>query len=169
MLESLKTRFETNPARHPGVAWETVEALLLGNEARLRAAEWMEQSGGEPDVVIFEGKFLLCDCAQESPRRGLCYDGPARLARKKNAPPSSAMEEAASRGLRLMSEAEYRHLQGLGPFDRKTSSWVLTPEDIRALGGALFCERRYGAVFVFHNGADSYYGVRGFRCTLELA
>ncbi|MDO4807805.1 MAG: DUF4256 domain-containing protein [Coriobacteriales bacterium] len=130
----------------------------------------MEQSGGEPDVIVCDGRLLVCDCSKESPlpRRSLCYDEEARLSRKKNPPESNAVEEAAGMGLRLMTETEYRHLQTLGEFDLKTSSWVLTPEGIRALGGAIFCERRYGAVFTFHNGADSYYRVRGFRCTLEL-
>ena len=170
MLETLQGRFEQNKNRHPGVAWETVEALLCQDPERLRALEQMEKSGGEPDVIAFEGRLLLCDCAKESPlpRRSLCYDAAARLSRKKSPPLSSAVEEAAKMGLRLMSEAEYRHLQTLGEFDLKTSSWVLTPEKIRALGGAIFCERRYDTVFTFHNGADSYYGVRGFRCALEL-
>lgn len=171
MLEALKTRFENNMNRHPDVSWETVERLLGEDAGRLHAAGWMEESGGEPDVLSFGGRLLLCDCSRESPlpRRSLCYDGDARTARRKNPPASSAAEEAAERGLRLMTEAEYRYLQTLGEFDLKTSSWVLTPEDIRKLGGAIFCERRYGRVFTFHNGADSYYGVRGFRCTLELA
>ena len=170
MKEALQTRFENNKNRHPGVSWETVEERLSREDAMLRAVSLMEQSGGEPDVIVFEGRLLICDCAKESPlpRRSLCYDGAARLARKKSPPASSAAEEAAKMGLRLMTEAEYRYLQTLGEFDLKTSSWVLTPEDIRALGGAIFCERRYGRVFTFHNGADSYYGVRGFRCTLEL-
>lgn len=170
MLETLHARFEQNKNRHPDMSWETVEALLCEAPERLRAAQQMEQSGGEPDVLVFEGRLLLCDCAKESPlpRRSLCYDGEARLARKKSPPASSAVEEAAKMGLRLMTEAEYRHMQTLGAFDLKTSSWVLTPERIRALGGAIFCERRYDTVFTFHNGADSYYGVRGFRCALEL-
>lgn len=169
-LEVLWTRFENNINRHPALSWKAVEALLGQDADWLSKVSMMEQSGGEPDVNVLDGKLLICDCVRESPlpRRSLCYDGTARLARKKNSPASSAKEEAAKMDLRLMTEAEYRHLQTLGEFDLKTSSWVLTPEDIRALGGAIFCERRYGRVFAFHNGADSYYGTRGFRCTLEL-
>ena len=170
MLESLQNRFENNKHRHIGISWETVEKLLRQDTARLLAVEQMEQSGGEPDVIVCGDRLLICDCAKESPeqRRSLCYDKDARLARKKNAPVSSAVEEAAKMGLRLMTEEEYRCLQTFGEFDMKTSSWVLTPDNIRRLGGAIFCEYRYGEVFTFHNGADSYYGVRGFRCTLEL-
>lgn len=170
VLETLHTRFINHKNRHPDVSWKTVEELLSQDTTRLRAVEQMELSGGEPDVILFNDRLLICDCAKESPlpRRRLCYDKMARLARRKNPPASSAKEEAEKMGLRLMTEAEYRYLQTLGEFDLKTSSWVMTPENIRALGGAIFCERRYGEVFVFHNGADSYYGVRGFRCTLEL-
>ena len=170
MLETLRSRFESNMARHPGVSWDTVEMLLSQNAVLLRTVDAMEQSGGEPDVLVFDGKLLICDCSKESPlpRRSLCYDEAARLARKKNPPASSAVEEASKMGLRLMTESEYRHLQTTGEFDLKTSSWILTPESIRSRGGAIFCERRYGAVFTFHNGADSYYGARGFRCALEL-
>ena len=170
VIETLRTRYENNMNRHPDVLWETVEALLRQDEALSRSISVMEESGGEPDVILFRGRLLICDCAKESPllRRSLCYDKAARLTRKKNPPASSAVEEAEKMGLRLMTEGEYRFLQTLGEFDGKTSSWVLTPEGIRALGGAIFCERRYGTVFTFHNGADSYYGVRGFRCTLEL-
>lgn len=170
MLELLHARFDKNKRRHPDVVWETVEALIRKDPVRLDAVCAMEQSGGEPDVIVYDEKLLVCDCSKESPlhRRSLCYDEAARLSRKKNPPESSAVEEAASMGLRLMTEDEYRHLQTLGEFDLKTSSWVLTPESIRALGGAIFCERRYGTVFTFHNGADSYYRVRGFRCVLEL-
>lgn len=170
MTEILKARFEKNKNHHPDVLWETVEALLDQDDNNLRKLEWMEESGGEPDVVVIDGKLLICDCSAESPksRRSLCYDGAARLSRKKNPPVSSAVEEAQRIGLRLMTEAEYRHLQTLGEFDTKTSSWIDTPQELRAKGGALFCERRYGRVFTFHNGADSYYGVRGYRCSLAL-
>ena len=170
MLNTMQIRFAQNMHRHPDTEWETVESLLSQDAKLLRAAEQMELSGGEPDVIQFDGRLLICDCASESPlpRRSLCYDAAARLARKKNAPASSAAEEATKMGLRLMTEAEYRYLQTLDAFDLKTSSWVQTPKRIRELGGAIFCERRYGEVFTFHNGADSYYGVRGFRCTLEL-
>lgn len=147
-----------------------MEELLHQNEERIRFVQMMEQSGGEPDVVVFNGKLLICDCAKESPlqRRSLCYEIAARSGRKKNPPASSAVEEATSMGLRLMTEEEYRHLQTLSEFDTKTFSWIWTPEDIRSQRGAIFCERRYGKVFTFHNSADSYYGVRGFRCVMEL-
>ena len=170
MLETLHIRFEQNKNLHPDISWATVEALLCQNTGYLNKVSVMEKSGGEPDVIVFDSRLLLCDCARESPppRRSLCYDGSARLGRKKAPPVSSAVEEAEKMGLRLMTEAEYRHLQTLGEFDLKTSSWVLTPENIRALGGAIFCERRYGTVFTFHNGADSYYSARGFRCALDL-
>lgn len=170
MLEALQARFGKNQNRHPGVLWGTVEALLCQDEEKLNAVQMMEQSGGEPDVVVFGGKLLICDCSKESPinRRSVCYDGAARFARKNNPSLSSAVEEAEKMHVRLMTEEEYRHLQTLGEFDLKTSSWVQTPDNIRKLGGAIFCERRYGTVFTFHNGADSYYGVRGFRCALEL-
>lgn len=170
MLETLHRRFEENRKRHPDVSWAEVKEMLSRDEKWLRAVSMMEESGGEPDLVVFAGKKLICDCTKESPlqRRSLCYDAQARLSRKKNPPMSSAVEEAEKMGLRLMTEEEYRYLQTMGEFDLKTSSWVLTPQDIRTLGGAIFCERRYGMVFTFHNGADSYYGVRGFRCVLEL-
>ena len=170
MLEHMKERFENNHKRHPNTSWESVKRLLHDNEAYLFAGEMMEETGGEPDVVEYEGRLLICDCSKETPsgRRSLCYDREARLARKKNTPVSSAVEEAEKMGLRLISEKEYYYLQTLGEFDMKTSSWILTPGEIRLKGGAIFCERRYGRVFTFHNGADSYYGVRAFRCVLEL-
>ena len=157
MLNAWKVRFEQNKNRHPGVAWETVEALLLQDDAKLRAAEQMENSGGEPDVIAFGGRLLLCDCAEESPRKrsSLCYDGAARLSRKKNAPASSAVEETEKMGVRLMTEEEYRYLQTLGAYDMKTSSWVQTPERIRSLGGAIFCERRYDTVTGISSAARS--------------
>ena len=169
-MESIKNRFSEHPERHPGVEWNTVEALLGQDEKILRKLEWMEETGGEPDVIVYGEKLLICDCSKETPiaRRSLCYDGAARLSRKKNPPVSSAMEEAEKIGLRLMTEAEYYHMQTLGEFDLKNSSWIDTPQELRSKGGALFCERRYGRVFTYHNGADSYYGVRGFRCALEL-
>ena len=170
MIEVLKERFENNRKRHPNTNWEDVEILLRKNEAFLSAAKMMEETGGEPDVIEYEEKLLICDCSAETPsgRRSLCYDREARLSRKKNAPDSSAVEEAEKMGLRLINEKEYYFLQTLGEFDLKTSSWILTPEEIRTKGGAIFCERRYGRVFTFHNGADPYYGVRGFRCVLDL-
>lgn len=170
MLKILKARFEENKNRHPDVTWETVEALLAQDDNKLSKIKWMEQSGGEPDVILCNDTLLFCDCSKGSPksRRSLCYDGEARLSRKKNPPLSSAMEEAEKTGLRLLTEAEYYYLQTLGEFDTKTSSWIATPSELRARGGALFCEHRYGRTFTFHNSADSYYGVRGFRCALEL-
>ena len=169
-METIRNRFFEHPERHPGVEWDAVEALLGQDENNLRKLEWLEQTCGEPDVIVYDGKLLICDCSKETPklRRSLCYDGEARLSRKKNPPESSAIEEAENIGLRLMTEAEYYHLQTLGEFDLKTSSWIDTPQELRSKGGALFCERRYGRVFTFHNGADSYYSVRGFRCALEL-
>lgn len=169
MINILMERFNQNTKRHINVLWDTVENILRSNEKLLRTISMMEQSCGEPDVIELDGKLFICDCSKESPlRRSLCYDKAARVSRKNNSPLSSAVEEAEKMGIRLMTETEYRYLQTLGEFDLKTSSWVLTPDNIRNLGGAIFCERRYGIVFTFHNGADSYYGVRGFRCIVEL-
>ena len=169
MIEKLKTRFAQNMSRHAGLSWETVEERLLASPEALGALSWMEESGGEPDVIGTEdGKLLFADCSAESPagRRSLCYDEAALAARKKNPPAGSVEAQAAQHGVTLMNERQYRCLQTLGEFDLKTSSWIATPDEIRRAGGALFCERRYGAVFVFHNGADSYYGVRGWRGVL---
>ncbi len=166
MTELLKTRFEQNMRRHPNVRWEDVEARLLSAPEAVKSLLWMEETGGEPDVIGCDGEqILFADCSPETPagRRSLCYDEPALHSRKKNPPSGSAMEQADRHGVSMMTEEQYRYLQTLGSFDCKTSSWIRTPEDIRDLGGALFCERRYGKVFVFHNGADSYYGVRGWR------
>ena len=170
MLDTIKARFNFHPERHPGVSWDEVEALLRKDEAKLRALEWMEESGGEPDVILYEGGLAIWDCAKESPagRRSLCYDETALAQRKKNPPQGSAAGQAEAVGVRLLTEAEYYHLQTIGEFDTKTSSWIDTPAELRAQGGALFCERRYGRTFTFHNGADSYYGVRGFRCAFHL-
>ena len=168
---TLKDRFLRNPARHAGLTWERVEPRLLADPRALEALQWMEQTGGEPDVIGAEGeRILFADCSPETPagRLGLCYDEAARINRKKNQPPDSAEAQAEQHGIALMTEAQYRHLQTLGEFDRKSSSWISTPPEIRALGGALFCERRYGAVFTFHNGADSYYSVRGWRGVLSV-
>lgn len=167
MLNTLKTRFAAHPERHAGLEWETVEARLIANESALETLRRMEETGGEPDTIGFDektGKLIFCDCAKETPagRRSLCYDEKALHARTKN-PPAGMTEHL---GASLMGEALYRKLQTLGEFDLKTSSWILTPDAIRAQGGALFCERRYGAVFTFHNGADSYYSVRGFRACI---
>ena len=170
MSDTIKERFDSHPERHPGVEWDQVETLLLQDEAKLRTLEWMEASGGEPDVILYEGKLGFWDCAKESPagRRSLCYDETALTQRKKNPPSSSAVGQAEAVGVRLLTEAEYTHLQTLGEFDTKTQSWIDTPAELRSKGGALFCERRYGRTFTFHNGADSYYGVRGYRCALML-
>ena len=168
-VENLKKRFLQNPERHPGLAWDRVEARLLASPQALEALQWMEETGGDPDVIGAEGnQVLFADCARETPagRVGFCYDEAARIKRKKNPPADSAVAQAGRHGISLMTEAQYRQLQILGEFDCKTSSWIATPPEIRALGGALFCERRYGAVFTFHNGADSYYSVRGWRGVL---
>ena len=168
MLNILKTRFLENMTRHPDLDWADVERRLLEHPEALEILRRMEETGGEPDVIGFaeDGERLLfCDCAKESPagRRSLCCDEAALLARKKNPPAGSAERQAKELGVALMTESLYRRLQTLGEFDLKTSSWIATPESIRSKGGALFCERRYGEVFVFHNGADSYYSVRGWR------
>ena len=168
LLRTLKSRFTTNLHRHPGHTWEAVQAKLEGNLAALNSLHKMESSGGEPDVIGYNrasGQFIFCDCSAESPpgRRSLCYDREALNSRKENKPEGSAAEAAAAMGVDLLNEEQYRELQQLGEFDTKTSSWVATPEDVRSLGGALFCDRRYGKVFVYHNGAQSYYAGRGFR------
>ena len=173
MMETLRARFVANPGRHAGIAWDEVAARVEGNPRVLRALGAMETTGGEPDVIgrdAASGEFLLCDCSPESPegRRSLCYDGQALAARKENRPRSSAIDMAAELGIELLTEEQYRHLQTLGEFDRKTSSWIRTPDDIRKAGGALFCDRRYGHVFTYHNGADSYYAARGFRGMLRV-
>ena len=168
MLEKLKTRFDENKSRHADVQWADVEKRLREHPKALEILQRMEDSGGEPDVIGFSEdgeRILFCDCAKETPvgRRSLCYDEEALMKRKKNPPVSSAVQQAREMGVSLLTEELYRRLQALGEYDLKTSSWIATPEDIRKQGGALFCERRYGAVFTFHNGADSYYSVRGWR------
>ena len=173
MLEILKNRFEKNMARHSGLSWETVERRLQGNEQALEVLLRMEESGGEPDTIGFapgSERLIFCDCAKETPegRRSLCYDEPALQKRTKNPPAGSALGQAEKIGVKLMTEELYYRLQELGEFDLKTSSWVAAPAEIRQKGGALFCERRYGRVFTFHNGADSYYSVRGWRGYLEV-
>ena len=155
-------------ARHTGMEWSLVETRLLQNTGALNALKRMEETGGEPDTIGIDektGKLIFCDCSKESPagRRSLCYDQEALLKRVKNPPAGSALQQAQDMGLALMDEAMYRKLQTLGEFDLRTSSWIATPDGVRQLGGALFCERRYGVVFTFHNGADSYYSVRGWR------
>ena len=173
VLDLLKKRFEDHPERHPGITWERVERRLSARPWALEALARMEETGGEPDVVHFgeEGEELaFLDCVVQSPlgRRSLCYDDEALRKRKRNPPAGSAMAQAREMGVELMDEATYRRLQDLMELDTKTSSWVLTPEDVRGLGGALFCERRYGRTFTFHNGADSYYGARGWRGVLRV-
>ena len=173
LLETLKIRFEKNLTRHEGLAWGNVRDRLEGNPAALRSLHEMEKTGGEPDVVGRDGatgEYLFCDCSAESPagRRSLCYDRAALDARKEAKPASSALDMAAAMGIQLLTEEAYRALQKLGEFDTKTSSWVVTPPEIRKRGGALFCDRRYGAVFTYHNGAESYYAARGFRGSLRV-
>ncbi|RYE80477.1 MAG: DUF4256 domain-containing protein [Oxalobacteraceae bacterium] len=172
-LETLKARFDANMHRHMGVVWAKVQARLEANDAAMKSLGEMEASGGEPDVIAHDeksGEITFCDCATESPagRRSLCYDRRALDSRKENKPKGSAKELAVAMGVEILSEPQYRALQALGEFDLKTSSWVATPEEVRALGGALFCDRRYGKVFVYHNGAESYYAARGFRALLRV-
>jgi hypothetical protein len=173
LIKLLRTRFEKNPGRHDGVDWSAVQAKLEADPNKLQTLHEMERTGGEPDVIAYNprsGEFTFCDCSPESPtgRRSLCYDRDALESRKENKPGGSAVEMAASMGIEILTEEEYRQLQRLGEFDRKTSSWVQTPSGIRKLGGALFCDRRYGHVFVYHNGAESYYAARGFRGLLKI-
>ena len=173
MIDLLRQRFERNMQRHEGLAWGVVQARLDAHPGKLKVLAAMEESGGEPDVVGIDtasGEAIFCDCAPESPsgRRSLCFDKAALDARKENKPAGSALEAAAAIGIALLTEAEYRYLQTLGEFDRKTSSWVQTTAAIRRQGGALFCDRRYGQVFVYHNGAESYYAARGFRGMLRV-
>jgi hypothetical protein len=171
LLQALKTRFDQHPQRHPGIDWSGVQQRLRGRPAALQALQALESTGGEPDVVGVDaasGGIAFCDCAPESPagRRSLCYDRAALDARRHNKPGGNAVEMAAGMGAALLTEDQYRHLQTLGTFDQKTSSWLATPPDVRQLGGALFGDRRYGRVFVYHNGADAYYAARGFRAWL---
>jgi hypothetical protein len=172
LIEALKTRFEKNMHRHKGVAWTAVQARLERNPKALKSLGAMEASGGEPDAVGVEksGQIIFCDCSAESPagRRSLCYDKQALDSRKQNKPGGSAIDTAAEFGIELLTEQQYRELQQLGKFDTKTSSWIQTPADVRSLGGALFCDRRYDKVFTYHNGAESYYAARGFRGILRV-
>lgn len=173
LLEILKTRFEKNMNRHNGLEWEKVQAKLETNTEKLWSLYEMERTGGEPDVVGFDketGEFIFYDCSPESPkgRRSVCYDREALESRKNHKPQNNAIDMARDMGIKILSEEQYRELQKLGHFDTKTSSWVKTPENIRKLGGAIFCDRRYGTVFVYHNGADSYYASRGFRGSLRV-
>lgn len=173
LLGVLKARFEGNGDRHQGLSWDKIQEKLEANLEKLWSLSEMERTGGEPDAVGFDGEtgeYIFYDCAAESPkgRRSICYDRAGLESRKEHRPEDTAVDMAASMGIELLTEAEYRGLQGLGAFDTKTSSWVKTPPDIRKLGGALFCDRRYDTVFVYHNGAESYYAVRGFRGLLRV-
>jgi hypothetical protein len=173
LLRALKTRFENNMNRHKGLEWARIQANLEGHAEKLWSLNEMERTGGEPDVVGHDkrtGEYIFCDCSAESPkgRRSLCYDREALESRKENKPENNAIDMAAALGVELLTEEQYRGLQELGDFDTKTSSWVKTPPNIRKLGGALFCDRRYNTVFVYHNGAESYYAARGFRGLLKV-
>lgn len=173
LLQTLKDRFSRHMRRHEGLEWKDVLSRLAASPSALASLAAMEATGGEPDVVGLdqaERGVTFCDCSAESPpgRRSLCYDSTALASRKENRPEGSAVESAAAMGVELLSEQQYRELQQFGEFDTKTSSWILTPPDVRTRGGALFCDRRYGKVFVYHNGAQSYYAARGFRGLLRL-
>jgi len=173
LLRVLKARFEKNMNRHRGLEWPQVQAKLEANSNKLWSLHEMERTGGEPDVVGHEkktGEYIFFDCSRESPggRRSICYDREALESRKEHKPEDNAMDMAAAMGIELLTEGQYRELQQLGNFDTKTSSWVKTPADIRRLGGALFCDRRYNTVFVYHNGAESYYAARGFRGSIRV-
>jgi hypothetical protein len=173
LLNTLHVRFEKNMDRHNGIDWSNVQEKLEANPEKLWSLHEMERTGGEPDVVGFDektGEFIFYDCSEESPkgRRSVCYDREALESRKQHKPETSAIDMAADMGVELLTEEQYRLLQKLGNFDRKTSSWVQTPADIRKLGGALFCDSRFGHVFLYHNGAESYYAARGFRGSLRV-
>ena len=173
LIATLRDRFEKNMRRHKGIEWSSVQAKLEAGSEKLEVLNEMERTGGEPDVIGRDGKtaeFIFCDCSPESPagRRSVCYDQKALDSRKENKPSGSALETAAAMGIELLTEQQYRELQELGEFDRKTSSWVVTPAGIRNLGGAIFCDRRYDTVFVYHNGAESYYASRGFRGRVQV-
>lgn len=173
ILATLKARFEKNMIRHKGLVWENVKARLESNTEKLTSLIEMEKTGGEPDVVFNEARpdeMLFIDCSAESPvgRRSFCYDNEALEQRKENKPKNSAIGLAQEIGIEILTEDQYRELQTLGVFDIKTSSWIKTPDKVRALGGAFFCDRRYDTVFVYHNGADSYYSSRGFRGSLKI-
>jgi hypothetical protein len=173
LLEELKARFEKNMSRHQGLKWAQIQAKLEENPEKLWSLGEMERTGGEPDVVGFDksaGEYIFYDCSAESPkgRRSFCYDREALESRKEHKPENNAIDMAAAMGIELLTEEQYRELQQLGNFDMKTSSWVKTPVEIRNLGGALFCDRRYNTVFVYHNGAESYYAARAFRGSLRV-
>jgi hypothetical protein len=173
LLSTLKTRFEKNKNRHKGLEWTAIQTRLEANTEKLWSINAMESTGGEPDVVGFDkktGEYIFYDCSEESPkdRRSICYDHEALEARKEHKPEDSAINMAIDIGIEILSEEQYRALQQLGNFDTRTSSWVKTPADIRKLGGAIFCDRRYNTVFLYHNGAESYYAARGFRGSLKV-
>jgi Protein of unknown function (DUF4256) len=173
LLKALQARFESNMNRHKGLEWAKIQAKLEGNPEKVWSLNEMERTGGEPDVVGHDkktGEYIFYDCSAESPkdRRSLCYDREALQSRKENKPKGNAMDMAAAMGIDLLTEEQYRALQKLGNFDTKTSSWVKTPSAIRELGGAIFCDRRYDTVFLYHNGAESYYAARGFRGSLMV-
>ncbi|GIP57165.1 DUF4256 domain-containing protein [Paenibacillus woosongensis] len=173
LLNTLKARFDKNIDRHTGLEWANVQAKLEANIEKLWSLHEMEYTGGEPDVVGFDnktGEYIFCDCSAESPkgRRSVCYDHEALESRKQHKPENSAVGMAAAMGIELLTEEQYRELQKLGNFDLKTSSWIITPASIRKLGGALFGDRRYDTVFIYHNGAESYYAARGFRGSLRV-
>lgn len=173
ILRVLKARFEKNMNRHTGLEWAEVQAKLETNTEKLWSLNEMERTGGEPDVIVHDRKedvYIFYDCSAESPkgRRSICYDREALESRKEHKPQNNAIDMAADMGIEILTEEQYRELQGLGHFDTKTSSWVKTPANIRKLGGAIFCDRRYDTVFVYHNGAESYYAARGFRGSLRV-
>lgn len=173
LLKVLKARFEKNVKRHKGLEWAKVEERIGAHAEKMWSLGEMERTGGEPDVIGYDkktGEYIFCDCSDESPkdRRSVCYDREALESRKEHKPKNSAVDMAESMGIELLTEEQYRELQTLGDFDTKTSSWVATPSSVRKLGGALFCDRRYDTVFVYHNGAESYYAVRGFRGSLTV-
>jgi len=173
LIRTLKVRFEKNKSRHAGLEWANVQSKLEANASKLLSLSEMERTGGEPDVIGYDNttdEYIFCDCSAESPkgRRSFCYDREALESRKEYKPENNAVDMAASMGIELLTEKQYRELQMLGKFDTKTSSWVKTPAEIRKLGGAIFCDRRYDHVFTYHNGAESYYAVRGFRGLIRL-
>lgn len=173
LLRALKARFEKNMNRHEGLEWAKVQAKLEANSEKLWSLNEMERTGGEPDIVGLDkkkGEFIFYDCSEESPkgRRSLCYDHEALESRKENRPVNNVIDMAATMGIELLTEGEYRDLQKIGKYDTKTSSWIITPSDIRKLGGGIFADFRYGNVFVYHNGAESYYAARGFRGSLRI-
>lgn len=173
LLSTLRARFEAHLHRHKGIEWDKVQARLEANPKKMSSLAQMESTGGEPDVIGFDkktGEYVFCDCSAESPegRRSVCYDREGLESRKEHRPANSAIDMAKAIGAELLTEAEYHELQNLGPFDTKTSSWLKTPPDIRTRGGAIFGDRRFGRVFIYHNGAQSYYGGRGFRTLLKV-